>query len=92
LPESLIQRGTSFSTEAVHKTRVSPIEIKTDPGVASVYPSSIRIGRVWSFALSVIRPTVPGIRDGNPIDRFGGSMILQTEIRVPGVANLTGLP
>ncbi len=44
-PVSFIHRGTSSETEAVHKTRVPPIEMRTDPGVASVKPISRVTGR-----------------------------------------------
>ncbi len=43
--ESRIHLGTSDSTEAVHRTRVRPIEMSTDPGVAPVNPSSTLTGR-----------------------------------------------
>jgi hypothetical protein len=36
LPDSRIQRGTSDWTDAVHRTFVLPIEIKTEPGVDDV--------------------------------------------------------
>lgn len=58
LPESRIHRGTSFSTEAVHRTRVLPIEMSTDPGVDSVNPSSTLTGRSWSMGRSVIPGTL----------------------------------
>ncbi len=37
LPDSLIQRGTSDWTDAVHRTLVFPIEMSTEPGVEDVY-------------------------------------------------------
>jgi hypothetical protein len=36
-PESRIHLGTSATTEAVQRTFVCPIEIKTEPGVDDVY-------------------------------------------------------
>ena len=44
-PLSRNHRGTSGSIDAVHKTRVFPNEMSTDPGVLLVNPNSIEIGR-----------------------------------------------
>ena len=76
--ESRIHRGTSSSMEAVHRTRVRPIEIRTDPGVESVKPSSTLIGRSWSGRRSVIEGTLNGPG--------------QTAKPVPGTARLTASP
>src|SRR5680860_957981 len=76
-PESLIQRGRSRSTEAVHKTRVLPISIRTEPGVASVNPHVIRTDLNSSVARS--RVTVPpGIGECHRV------------VDAPGTAKATG--
>lgn len=75
-PESLIHLGTSLSTEAVQRTRVSPMEINTEPGVDEVKPSSTLTGRSWSRGLLVIAGTLNEAH--------------QTLKLVPGTARRTG--
>ena len=53
LPLPRIQRGTSSSIDAVHRTRVRPNDTSTDPGVMSVKSRSNVIGR----SSAAVRPS-----------------------------------
>jgi hypothetical protein len=57
--ELRIQRGTSSSTDAVHSTRVRPMEMRTDPGVDSVKFNSTLTGRSSPGERSDMRLKLP---------------------------------
>ena len=58
LPLPRIHGGTRSSTDAVHSTRVRPIETRTEPGANTVKSRSNEATRSWSVARPSARPVV----------------------------------
>ena len=47
-PDPLRKRGTPFSTEAAHSTRVSPVSMITEPSAKAWAPVWMVVSRSWS--------------------------------------------
>ena len=58
LPEPRIHGGTRSSTEAVHSTRVRPMDTRTDPGAKTVKSRSNEAVRSSSNPLPSARPAL----------------------------------
>ena len=71
LPRPRIHGGTRSSTEAVHSTRVRPMDTRTEPGAKTVKSRSKVTGRSWSR----VRPSTLRVRWSTAAVPVGSSVV-----------------